>query len=292
MVRVRVWVRVPMHDAPGGAVRTGQGSKLSTAPTLPVGAAPVNALRSNRATVAQAGFARLLDTASAYLPLLLMALLALGTWWLVKNTPLFDLPARAAPPRHEPDYTMAHFKVQRFAPDGPMRVQIEGDLLRHYPDTNTIEIDNPRIQALAPDGRVTVATAQHAVSNGDASEIQLSGGAYVVRESAADLVGGSAGDVAGAAPIEFRSEFLHYFVSTEQIRSHLPVTLTQGPSQLRADGFSFDNLTRGVELKGRVHAVFAMPGAASAPTAPVTRDHPRRPVSRVEPSAPGRAGRE
>src|SRR4051812_39921886 len=33
---------------------------------------------------------RLFDTISAYLPLLLMAALAMGTWWLVKNTPLFD----------------------------------------------------------------------------------------------------------------------------------------------------------------------------------------------------------
>jgi lipopolysaccharide export system protein LptC len=191
---------------------------------------------------------RLLDSASAYLPLLLMALLALGTWWLVKNTPLFDNERAAAPLRHEPDYTMSQFMVQRFAPEGAMRVQIEGALMRHYPDTDTLEIDNPRIRALAPDGRVTVATARSALSNGDGSEVQLSGGAHVVR-----------GALANDAPIEFRGEFLHYFVNTERLTSHLPVNMKQGRTEVRADAFTFDNLSRAVDFKGRVRAVFAAP---------------------------------
>ena len=49
---------------------------------------------------------RALAHVSAYLPLLLMALLALGTWWLVRNTPTVPQPKPALPPRHEPDYTM------------------------------------------------------------------------------------------------------------------------------------------------------------------------------------------
>ena len=68
-------------------------------------------------------------------------------------------PARrrvAAPLRHEPDYTMRDFSVQRFSADGPLRAQIEGDALRHYPDTDTLEIDNARLRAVGPDGRVTL----------------------------------------------------------------------------------------------------------------------------------------
>ena len=130
----------------------------SGAEILTAGPAPVLADPGDRA-VAAPWPVRLLDAASAYLPLLLMALLALGTWWLVKNTPLFDIDRAPAPLRHEPDYTMSQFMVQRFAPDGAMRVQIEGDLMRHYPDTDTLEIDNPRIRSLAPDGRVTRGSA-------------------------------------------------------------------------------------------------------------------------------------
>ena len=210
--------------------------------------APAPAVLADRAVTAPWP-TRLLDAASAYLPLLLMAVLALGTWWLVKNTPLFDADRAPAPLRHEPDYTMSQFMVQRFAPGGAMRVQIEGDLMRHYPDTDTLEIDNPRIRALAPDGRVTLATARSALSNGDGSEVQLSGGAHVVREA-----------LANDAPIEFRGEFLHYFVNAERLTSHLPVNMKQGRTEVSADTFAFDNLSRVVDFKGRVRAAFAPRG--------------------------------
>ncbi len=186
-----------------------------------------------------------LFAASSYLPLFLMALLALGTWWLVRNTPVLEAPRAAAPPRHEPDYTMSSFLVQRFGDDGAMRAQLEGDSLRHYPDTDTLEVDNARLRAVAPDGRVTVATARLALSNGDGSEVQLKGGANVVR-----------GGLGKEAPLEFNGEFLHFFAATERVRSHLPVVVTQGGTEIRADTLDYDHLDRVMQLHGRVRAVF------------------------------------
>jgi lipopolysaccharide export system protein LptC len=197
---------------------------------------------------------RVIDTVSTYLPVLLMAVLALGTWWLVKNTPVLDTERQAAPPRHEPDYTMRQFTVQRFAAAGALRVQIEGDELRHYPDTDTLEIDNPRIRATGPDGRITRATAKRALSNGDGSEVQLSGGAHVVREASGD-----------DETLDFRGEFLHAFLSTERVRSHLPVIVTQGATEIRADGMNYDNLSRVVEFKGRVRAVLSSSANRKSP---------------------------
>ena len=195
---------------------------------------------------------RVLALVSAYLPLLLMALLALGTWWLVRNTPLAPQPKPALPPRHEADYTMRGFTVQRFAPGGPLRAQIDGDVLRHYGDTDTTEIDAPRVTAHALDGRVTRASAKRALANGDASEVQLLGDARVTSEAA----------VAGEPPLQFRGEFLHAFLRTEQLRSHLPATLTRGATEIRGDALHYDNLARVVQLDGRVRARFA--GAAGA----------------------------
>ena len=177
-----------------------------------------------------------------------MALLALSTWWLVKNTPLFDTARVVAPPRHEPDYTMSQFMVQRFGANGAMRVQLEGDVMRHYPDDETIEIDNPRIRAFGDDGRVTVATARRALANRDGSELQLIGGAHVVREASAT-----------DAAIEFRGEFLHCFQNTERVRSHLPVVVTQGNTEFRGDSMAYDNLARVLDLKGHLRAVFTPP---------------------------------
>ena len=196
-------------------------------------------------------YLRAIDTASTYLPLLLMAVLALGTWWLVKNTPLFENDRVAAPMRHEPDYTMTQFMVQRFGANGAMRVQIEGDLMRHYPDTDTFEIDNPRIRAIGDDGRITLATARLALSNRDGSEVQLTGAAHVVREATPTQTA-----------IDFRGEFLHYFQFTERVRSHLPVVVTQGGSEIRADSMAYDTLARVLDLKGHVRAALTSPNGA------------------------------
>jgi lipopolysaccharide export system protein LptC len=190
--------------------------------------------------------ARLRDVVSAYLPLLVMAALASGTWWLVGNAPSTDAPRAAAAPRHEADYVMTRFVVQRFASDGTLRTQIEGDRLRHFPDDDTLEIDQVRMRAIASDGTVTLAVADKALANGDGSEVQLLGNARVTRP----------GDDKQEA-IEFRSEFLQGFRNIERLRSHLPVVVTQGQSVIRAQGMEYDNLARVVDLKGRNSATFA-----------------------------------
>jgi lipopolysaccharide export system protein LptC len=191
---------------------------------------------------------RLLDLVSAYLPLLMMAGLALGTWWLLRNAPSVDEPRAAVAPRHEADYVMTRFVVQRFGSDGALRTQIEGDRLRHFPDDDTLEIDHARIRAIASDGTVTLAAATKALANGDGSEVQLLGNAHVTRPG-----------VDPQDTIEFQGEFLHAFRNTERVRSHLPVVVTQGQSVIHAQGMEYDNLARVVDLKGRNSATFAAP---------------------------------
>ncbi len=188
---------------------------------------------------------RLRELVAGYLPLLVMGVLALATWWLVENSPQADVDGGSVVPMHVPDYTMNKFMVERFAPDGHLRVRIQGDELRHYPDTETIEVDNPRIRAFQPDGQVTVATARQAVSNGDGSEVQLLGDAKVVRDAAT-----------GQPEIEFRGEFMHAFLSTGELRSHLPVTIRHGVNQLRADSLDYKHDDRRLQLNGRVRATF------------------------------------
>jgi lipopolysaccharide export system protein LptC len=201
---------------------------------------------------------RVVETASAYLPIVLMALLALGTWWLVKNTPRPAAETAAAAPRHEPDYTMQRFVVQRFTPAGRLRAQLEGNELRHYPDSDTVEIDHVQMRAWGDAQQTTTATARRALVNGDATQVQLLGGAQVVREGQA-----------GAPPIEFRGEFLHAFLATERVRSHLPVVVRRGATEIRADALDYDNLDRTVQLRGRVRARF--PGAGGRPAEAFTQ---------------------
>ena len=122
---------------------------------------------------------------SIYLPILLMGLLALGTYWLVRNAPKpLEQPQERAV-SHEPDYFMRDFSIKSFDANGRLQSEIKGDQLRHFLDTDTLEIDNARMRSVNAEGRVTVATAKRALSNADGSEVQLFGNAVVTREAIA-----------------------------------------------------------------------------------------------------------
>lgn len=192
---------------------------------------------------------------SLYLPLILMGVLALGTYWLVRSTPLLMQPEQEAPAQHEPDYFMRKFSVRTYDGTGRLKSEVLGSDGRHYPDTDTLEIDSVRIRSFNEEGRLTTATARRALTNGDASEVQLFGDARVVREPVADK----------AAPpqprMEFRGDFLHAFMNTERVKSHKPVELIRGKDVFTADSLDFDNLDRVIQLKGRVKGTL-VPDAA------------------------------
>ena len=167
---------------------------------------------------AQQGWERL----SLYLPVLLMGLLALGTWWLVRNAPAPLAASQSATAPDQPDYSMKNFAVKSFDATGRLQSEVMGE----------------------------VARADRALSNGDGSEVQLFGNAVVTREPT------PAGGSASAQPrLEFRGEFLHAFTQEEKVRSNRPVQLTRGNDRFTADTMEYDNLDQVLQLNGRVRGV-------------------------------------
>ena len=58
-------------------------------------------------------------------------------------------------------------------------------------------------------------------------------------------------------PLEIEGEFLHVFVNTERVRSHLPVRMRQGDDEIHAGGIDVDNLAQRVQLNPPVRSVFS-----------------------------------
>ncbi len=178
-----------------------------------------------------------------------MGLFALGTYWLVRSTPLLMPPEPAEIERHDPDYFMRNFSVKTFDETGRLKSEVTGTDARHFPDTDTLEIDGIRIRSFDKEGRLTTVSSRRGLTNSDNSEIQLFGDALVIRQSALDAKGKT------QPSMEFRGEFLHAFMDTEQVKSHLPVKLTRGEDRFNADTLDFDNRAGGVQLNGRVKGV-------------------------------------
>lgn len=228
------------------SVKTPRGIEL-TLPDLPEVPISLGPLATGQPSIAVTlpWTARFREALSAGLPLILMLVLAVGSWWLVRNAPQPLEPRPAGVTRLEPDYTMSGFVVQRFAADGVLRVQIEGRQLRHLPAAGRLEIEQATIRAYAPDGRETVATAQRALADDKATEVQLLGGARVQGLSAA------------GQPALLQGEHLLLYPKERRVRSDQAVRVSLGADELEAAGLDYREDGNALELAGPLRGVFA-----------------------------------
>jgi lipopolysaccharide export system protein LptC len=198
------------------------------------------------------------DSVSLYLPIILMALMAMATYWLARSTPALLFAPVAAPVSQDPDYYMRRFAVKSFDPAGRLKSEVRGDEALHYPATDTVKITQPRMRAYNEGGQRTIASANQALSNNDGSEVQLIGNAVVMREGTAKP--GAKPSSQAPPSLEFRGEFLHAFSNADRLKSHKPVVLTRGQDRFSADTMEYDSVTQVMLLNGRVRGTL-MPAA-------------------------------
>ncbi len=196
------------------------------------------------------------ERSAIYLPVLLMMILALGTYLLVRNTPVFEAPSAAKAPTHDPDYFMQNFSVRTFHASGELKSEVLGVEAWHYPDTDTLEVNQVRVRSVDDKGQLTTATANRGVTNGDGSEVQLIGKAVVVRQPPAR-------DGQEVPPVEVRSDFLHAFIKKDLVSSNKPVELIRGRDRFVGDTMAYDNKAGVLELRGGVKGTL-MPTKTSA----------------------------
>ena len=191
------------------------------------------------------------DQLSIYLPVLLMMMLALASYWLLRATPEPEVPGPKREVTHEPDYFMHRFSVKVFEPGGALKTELYGTEARHYPDTGALVVDAARIRSFGPQRQLSVATAQQITSNDEGSVFVLEGDAAIVRQAAR----GARGEV--LPRMEFHGEYLRVSTDPEQVMSDKPVLLVRGRDQISASSMDYQGDARVVVLNGQVKAQFA-----------------------------------
>ena len=192
-----------------------------------------------------------------YVPVLLMALLALGSYGLMRATPPAPAAAPERPIRHEPTDVLRGFSVQSFGPDGRLRSDLRGTEGRHYPDDGSLEVDQIRLRHVADSGVRFSANARHAWVNGTHDRAVLTGQAVVVREPPATTPG-------PVWPLEFQGNHLVLDSTAERITADEPVELRRGPDRIRSDRMVYQEAERVAVFTGRVRATLGGRGARSA----------------------------
>lgn len=209
-------------------------------------ALPLNPLTKEPVRPPRRHFHRFWDQLSIYLPILLMGVLALGSYWLLRATPIPQVAAVEREPVHEPDYRMQRFSVKVFDANGRIKTEVYGTEGRHYPDTDTLEIDKARIRNYSPEGLLTTATAQRVTSNADSTEFVLEGDAVVVRQAGKNAAGKR------LPRLEFHGEYLRVLTKWDILASDKPVLLIRDNDQMRAESLLYRGDRQTAVLKGRV----------------------------------------
>ena len=202
---------------------------------------------------------KLMDSLSIYLPVMLMGLLALASYWLLRATPAPEVAEPPRPVSSEPDYFMRRFSVKSFDAKGELKTQVSGAEARHFPATDMVEIDNARIRHIGDKGLPMLASARLVTTNSDNTEFVLRGNAVVVREGGTDL------DGKVLPRLEFQGEFLHIYLDPDRIVSDRPVILLRGSDRLAADSLDYTGEDQLARFQGRVKVQLAPRQPASTP---------------------------
>lgn len=175
-------------------------------------------------------------------PLLLLTLLAGGTFWLERASQVEDA-GNNGKLRHDPDFVVDNFTTRRFNLDGSLQHSLAAKKMLHYADDDTTEVTDP---ALVYYGRIppTRLNAQHALVSKDGKEVLLSNEVRLVRDASADR----------PALVVTTSE-LRTFPDDGIARTSVPVTIVNGRSMVHGSAMEANNHTQTFTLQGRAQGI-------------------------------------
>lgn len=178
---------------------------------------------------------------SRLLPLLALALLAAATFWLEHIT-RSDEPRADARLRHDPDFIIDNFSIRRYDIHGQLQHTLSARQMRHFPDDDSSEVDQPSIiyQARTPTLELT---ARQALISADGEEVHLKQEVLLVREASFQR-----------PALHAMTEELRVYPESETAHTDLPVTIINGDNTLYGKGMDADNKQQTYRLNGPAHA--------------------------------------
>lgn len=189
---------------------------------------------------------RLLDKLSVYLPMVVMALLASGSWWLVRSVPELLTQTANKTVRQEPDYRLADFSVKSFDTHGRLTREVSGDTAQHYPATEALHIAQVRIYAQGESGTQMNARAMQGIATDDGKQVTLIGDAYAIQPPHDTT-----------PQVELRGARLVALPDEDRVVSADPVHITRGRDVFTAETMDFNSNTGEYLLQGRVRGTLA-----------------------------------
>lgn len=202
------------------------------------------------------------DRFRTWLAIILLAIVALGSFWVLEVVRRNDEQGNArSTARSEPDYYVENFNFVRLPNNGQANYHITGERLTHHPRDDNFEIQQPRINSFNANETPLSIRAEHAMVEQKSKQISpqrehdlihLRGDVQVVRPESAR-----------ASYIKLQSEYILLLPDENLMKTDKEVKLTAKNAELHATGMIADNTKQKIELLGKVHARLSKPDVRS-----------------------------
>ncbi len=189
------------------------------------------------------------DRLTAWVPLVLVGLLAALTLWLDRTVQSSARDVTGAS-RHDPDYIVDHLSVARMSEAGAAKYTLSAVKMVHYPDDDTTLLTTPRFVSYGSEQAPVVITASQAVISGRGDHVYFQDDVRVTRAAYGDQ-----------SELVMRTAFLHVIPDRNLARTDRQVTLTDAATVVTAVGLELNGETRILKLLSSVRGTYD-PGKA------------------------------
>jgi len=183
-----------------------------------------------------------IDRLRAWLPLLPVLALLLGSYWL--HLQVRPLEPSTAAQRHDVDFVVERLSSTTLDGTGQPKLMLSAAKMWHYPDDNSTHLLNPTLLDFLGGPAPAEIRAAHGLLDSDNDELLLQQDVHILRP--------------GRQPAEdqhFQTESLRVLLERGQATTDAPVHMSDGRNTIDAIGLVLDNEARTVRLLQQVRAI-------------------------------------
>lgn len=185
--------------------------------------------------------ATLLDRLRAWLPLLPLFLLLLGSYWL--SLQVRPLPPASAELRHDVDYAVDGLRSTVLDLQGKPHFDIAVEKMWHFPDDDSTHLQQPHLTRFFSDRGPTEISALRGMLNSRGDDVFLQDAVELLQHGKD-----------GALERRFLTEYLHVQPDLGQAETDQSVRLIDRHNSIDAVGMELDEKARTVKLLRHVRA--------------------------------------
>jgi lipopolysaccharide export system protein LptC len=185
-------------------------------------------------------------------PVVILSVLALLTAW-INHMVQPPQPKLDGSSRHDPDYIMSNFVTSQTDINGSLRYKLAAAEMRHFPDDDTTNLQQPRYTQFNIDKPYTQVEALRGYIASDGEQVQLVDNVKITRQA-----------YAGKGEMTIETEYLNILPNEDLVRTNSPVVIKQAPKTvIYATGMVYEKDKKTMTLLHRVRAHYEKPTTTS-----------------------------